>query len=132
MLPLCVKISFSSRVSFVFVLQMGWPEGWEPGIEWELEENSCRWCPEEGSIDCGTHHQSPINLERNRAITTDPMYNECIDKHWMAYHDSSCSFGDLVRKNAFTIERHALKVNQPENLGSVGSISVRDFRIGGT
>jgi hypothetical protein len=101
--------SFSS----LFVPQMGWPEGWEPGIQWELEENSCRWCPEGGSVDCGTHHQSPINLERNRAITTDRMYNECIDKHWMAYHDSSCSFGDLVRKNAFTIERHALKINQP-------------------
>jgi hypothetical protein len=92
---------------------MGWPEGWETGIGWALTENSCRWCPEDGSIDCGAHHQSPINLERNRAITTDPMYNECIDKHWMAYHDSSCTFNDLVKKNAFTVERHALKINQP-------------------
>jgi hypothetical protein len=46
--------------------------------------------------------KNPINLERNRAVG-HPMYNECIDKHWMAYHDSSCSFDDLVRKNALPL-----------------------------
>jgi hypothetical protein len=92
---------------------LGWPEGWETGIEWELETNSCRWCPDGGAEICGTHHQSPINLERNKAILGDPGYNECFDKHWMAYHDSSCSFEDLVDKNAFSIERYALKINQP-------------------
>ena len=36
----------------------------------------------------------------------------------MAYHDSTCTFDELKRQNAFTIERHALKISQPmEDLG---------------
>lgn len=66
---------------------LGWPDDWEAGIAWNLEENSCRWCPEDGNHNCGTHHQSPINLERNRAIAQHEAHNECIDSHWMAYHD---------------------------------------------
>lgn len=31
----------------------------------------------------------------------------------MAYYESSCSWSELVRLNAFSIERHALKVVQP-------------------
>ena len=41
------------------------------------------------------------------------MYNECIDIHWMAYHDSTCDFETLKSKKAFSIERHALKIVQP-------------------
>jgi len=63
---------------------------------------------------CGrSHHQSPINLERNRALVDDPQHNFCIDVHWMSYFDSTCEFEELVRQGAFSIERHALKVVQP-------------------
>jgi hypothetical protein len=31
----------------------------------------------------------------------------------MRYYDSSCSFDELVRLNAFSIERHALQIKQP-------------------
>jgi hypothetical protein len=31
----------------------------------------------------------------------------------MAYFDSGCTFDDLKKKNAFSIERHALKITQP-------------------
>ena len=72
-----------------------------------------RWCPADNDSLCGNHHQSPINLQRNRALEDDPMYNECIDIHWMAYHDSTCDFETLRDKKAFTIERHALKIVQP-------------------
>jgi len=94
---------------------MGWPDSFETGVGWSLDDNYCRWCPADGSNDdqCGTHHQSPINLERNRAIAGHEEENECIDVHWMAYHDSSCTFDELMRYNAFTIERHALKITQP-------------------
>jgi len=94
-------------------LQLGWPDKWETGQEWELEENTCQWCPLDEDHNCGTHHQSPINLMRNRAIPGDPEENECIDVHWMAYEDSSCTWDELVRLDAFSIERHALKVIQP-------------------
>lgn len=100
-------------------MQRGWPDSFKTGIEWELDDNYCRWCPAEGGNSCGTHHQSPINLERNRAIAGDPDENECVDIHWMAYHDSSCTFEELVKHNAFSVERHALKVTQPvEELGN--------------
>ena len=42
--------------------------------------------------------------------------NECIDVHWMKYHDSSCTWSELKRLNAFSIERHALKLVQPVEL----------------
>jgi hypothetical protein len=59
---------------------LGWPDGWELGIGWELTNNNCRWCPDTGN-DCGIHRQSPINLERSRSTTGhDP---ECYDYHWM-------------------------------------------------
>jgi hypothetical protein len=59
----------------------GWPDGWELGVGWELEENNCKWCPEEGGNDCGIHQQSPIDLRRERSTTGhDP---ECFDFHWM-------------------------------------------------
>lgn len=31
----------------------------------------------------------------------------------MKYEDGACTWQDLVNNNAFTIERHALKVTQP-------------------
>lgn len=101
---------------------------------------SSHWCPAEEDDSCGSHHQSPINLERNRASQNHPLNNECIDIHWMACkylriqhsksytswtiltayifrsvidHDSSCDFETLREKKAFTVERHALKITQP-------------------
>jgi hypothetical protein len=102
---------------FLSLLQQGWPDPFKEGVGWELENNSCRWCPASGNA-CGTHHQSPINLERNLAIADHANFNECIDGHWMSYHDSTCGFDELKRLNAFTIERHTLKVTQPiEDMG---------------
>ena len=102
--------------SFV-VSQLGWHEQYEESVGWELEVNSCVWCPKgqsSGKSQCRQHHQSPIDLLRSRAIEkNNPDYNECIDGHWMAYVDSSCSFEELERLNAFHIERHALQVIQP-------------------
>lgn len=58
-------------------------------------------------------------MERRVAIVGDAMENPCIDVHWMQYHDSTCSFEELQRLNAFTVERYALKVAQPlESLGN--------------
>ena len=38
----------------------------------------------------------------------------------MKYEDSTCSWHDLKRNDAFTIERHALKVTQPLEEASLG------------
>lgn len=102
----------------------GWPDKWLQGQGWKLEVNSCKWCPK-GSDQCGRHHQSPIDLERNRAIAGDPMENECIDIHWMKYEDSSCTWDQMVDGGAFTIERHALKMSQPLEYDQGGDNSIR-------
>ena len=93
---------------------LGWHDKWDTGVGWELDENSCRWCPDTGN-NCGQHHQSPINMLRDIADETasSPFSNPCIDVHWMAYFDSTCTFDELRNNNAFTVERHALKVIQP-------------------
>lgn len=91
----------------------GWPDRWEMAIDWSLEENFCVWCPADGDHSCGNHHQSPIDLKRNRAIEGSEFFNQCIDVHWMAYFDSSCTIDHLQDHNAFSIERHALKIAQP-------------------
>ena len=61
------------------------------------------------------HHQSPIDLERNRAIEDHPQELQCLDGHAMAYYDSSCSFDELREKNGFVIDRYALRIVQPLN-----------------
>jgi Eukaryotic-type carbonic anhydrase len=73
------------------------------------------------NVTCGSHHESPIDLLRSRAVETDADYHPCIDVHWMQYHDSSCTFDQLQEKNSFRIERHALKVVQPIVLNATGS-----------
>lgn len=90
----------------------GWPDKYEAAIDWALDSNDCQWCPADGG-SCGTHHQSPINLERNRAINESEWHNQCVDVHWMKYYDSSCTWDELVRLDAFSIERHSLKLTQP-------------------
>lgn len=91
---------------------VGWPEKFLAAPDWRLKNNDCQWCPASGNR-CGNHHQSPINLERNRAINASKWYNQCIDSHRMYYFDSSCTFQELQRLNAFSIERYALKIRQP-------------------
>lgn len=91
---------------------VGWPEKFVAAPDWTLRQNDCRWCPASGN-SCGAHHQSPINLERNRAIESSPFHNQCIDVHRMIYFDSSCTFDELKRLEAFSIERYALKIRQP-------------------
>ena len=53
------------------------------------------------------------------------MYKECIDSHWMKYEDAACSWNDLTTKNAFSIERHTLKVTQPLEYGNGGDEGIR-------
>lgn len=93
----------------------GWPDDWELGYDWGLEnaQNSCRWCPQ-GSSTCGAHHQSPIDLKRNRAINDgSETHRQCIDWHWMKYEDGTCDAQQLRDANAYSIERHALKITIP-------------------
>jgi hypothetical protein len=92
----------------------GWPDDYVMGLEWKITDNGngCRWCPK-GEAICDTHHQSPIDLKRDRGIIGSANENECIDTHWMKYEDSTCTWEQLVKTQAFTIERHALKMTQP-------------------
>ena len=100
---------------------LGWPETWEYALGWDLNANSeCRWCPEGGPQNCGAHHQSPIRLDRNVIDPNNPRFRECEDSHWMYYIDSSCTWDELVRLNAITVERHALLVRQPIARGADG------------
>lgn len=89
---------------------LGWPEEFRAAPGWSLNRNHCRHCP---PGRCGTHHQSPIDLRRHKAIESHPEFNECFDGHWMAYHDSGCTFDDLTRHRQFTIERYGLRIGQP-------------------
>ena len=90
---------------------------------WDITENTCRWCPADGS-GCGTHHQSPIDLQRNRAISGSEYENECIDVHWMQYHESSCSFEELRKYDSFVVDRHALRIIQPMSPGQNGTYRI--------
>mmetsp|Transcript_20140 Transcript_20140/g.33400 ORF Transcript_20140/g.33400 Transcript_20140/m.33400 type:complete len:589 (-) Transcript_20140:285-2051(-) len=93
----------------------GWPEDWVLGVDWDIEENSCKWCPK-GESNCDRHHQSPIEMKRSVAVgseDTNESYRECIDWHWMKYEDSTCTWQDIREAGAFTIERHALTMRQP-------------------
>lgn len=94
-------------------LQLGWPDTWEHAIGWDIDENHCRWCPEEGGDQCGRHHQSPIDLRRSFAIPGTPGANECLDVHLMTFDDSTCTVQKLREKRAFAVDRHALRILQP-------------------
>jgi hypothetical protein len=93
---------------------LGYRDKWETGREWAIEKNYCRWCPE-GEGRCSRHHQSPIDLRREVGFEpgTHEQANECIDVHWMKYEDSFCTWEQLIDADAFTIERHALRIAQP-------------------
>lgn len=79
---------------------LGYTDKWHTGQGWRIQQNTCRWCPEDSPGSCGRHHMSPINLERNRGLgywgkteenmgdpgaNADPEAVECIDVHWMKY-----------------------------------------------
>jgi carbonic anhydrase len=53
------------------------------------------------------------------------MENTCIDRHWMKYEDSTCSWSMLDAKKAFIIERHGLKMIQPIDYGNGGDENMR-------
>jgi len=94
---------------------LAYTDKWATGREWGIEQNYCRWCPVDDPEACDRHHQSPINLQR--AVGFEPfthvLANECIDVHWMKYEDSFCDLPQLIDADAFTIERHALRISQP-------------------
>jgi hypothetical protein len=93
---------------------LAYRDKWHTGREWDIKDNYCRWCPADlGFANCGRHHQSPINLERDRAILGHENEKECIDVHWMKYEDSYCTLDQLMDADAFTVERHALRITQP-------------------
>lgn len=112
----------SLRPTFTFLsskyTQLGWPDGWELGKGWELEQNKCEWCPATGNR-CGEHLQSPINLQREVGDKSDRQHLECFDAHWIAYEDGGCDWEDMINnpwapnRNAFQIRRHALQIVQP-------------------
>mmetsp|Transcript_3495 Transcript_3495/g.6582 ORF Transcript_3495/g.6582 Transcript_3495/m.6582 type:complete len:572 (+) Transcript_3495:230-1945(+) len=91
---------------------LGYRDKWETGRDWSITKNYCRWCPDKR---CGRHHQSPIDLKREVGFEpgTHESANECIDVHWMKYEDSFCTWDQLIDADAFTIERHALRISQP-------------------
>lgn len=90
---------------------------WRTGRGWNLTRNQCIHCPAtpQGNFACGRHHESPIELLREYGLEpgTHPNAKECIDLHWMKYEDSFCTMDQLEDANAFTIERHALRISQP-------------------
>ena len=89
---------------------------WFEGRGWKIEQNYCKHCPHpkgNGPGNCGRHHQSPTILDRSVAIVNNTNYNVCIDGHWMKYEDGFCTLEQLEDQQAFTIERHALRVSNP-------------------
>lgn len=81
------------------------------------DENKCRSCPESRPDTCGLHHQSPIDLQRDRGeLLPDGTHGEnekeCPDWHYMQTRDDTCSFDDL--KGNFEIDRFALQLNIPQ------------------
>mmetsp|Transcript_18166 Transcript_18166/g.41859 ORF Transcript_18166/g.41859 Transcript_18166/m.41859 type:complete len:590 (-) Transcript_18166:1488-3257(-) len=99
---------------------VGYRDKWTTGREWGIQKNYCKWCPEGENNNCGRHHQSPVNLQRAVGLDFDwssefysEIANECIDLHWMKYEDSYCTLDQLEEADAFTIERHALRITQP-------------------
>jgi Eukaryotic-type carbonic anhydrase len=131
MVETCIFVSLDRlgvRTRYYYAQQQGWPDKWQTGRGWSLAGNSCLWCPDDR---CGTHHESPINLQRARALPENEEYNKCIDVHWMQYHDSTCSFETLKATNSIRIDRHALRVIQPMRISEdTGEYEV-DCRIVG-
>mmetsp|Transcript_16507 Transcript_16507/g.23283 ORF Transcript_16507/g.23283 Transcript_16507/m.23283 type:complete len:532 (+) Transcript_16507:109-1704(+) len=114
---------------------MGYPNAWLTPMnrdgDWSItgEKNECEDCTDYKK--CGYHTQCPFNLERNRAIQDTVTYKECIDVHWMAFYDGSCTWEDIVdnkrgatHRNNFFIRRDSLQVMMP--LDDDGNLKCRD------
>lgn len=78
---------------------------WHEGQGWSIKENACQSCPADDPGSCGRHHNSPINMLRNKGLgywnkteenngnpgaNADPDARECIDQHWMKYEVRRC------------------------------------------
>lgn len=84
------------------------------GVGWSLQRNDCKNC--EPGDGCGTHHQSPVPLDRQwgaRKRMGDTGVMNCGDNHWMKYEGGTCNWEHLRAANAVTVERHALRISQP-------------------
>ena len=46
-------------------------------------------------------------------LSNSHQYQHAQDLHWMKYEDSYCTLDQLEDADAFTIERHALRITQP-------------------
>ena len=78
---------------------LAYTDKWHTSQGWSIRDNYCRWCPADTPGLCGSHHMSPINLERSRGLgfweKTEELNNgdpgegahpnaqECLDEHWM-------------------------------------------------
>lgn len=86
---------------------LAYRDKWHTGKAWQIEKNYCRWCPSTLPGNCGRHHMSPINLERNRGLGywgktevnngnpgegAHPEARECIDVHWMKVSCCHCTY----------------------------------------
>ena len=70
---------------------VGYSYKWHEGIDWTIQKNYCRWCPEgsfgtcHGGVDENgqeiRHHQSPIDLQREYGLELGTHENarECVD-----------------------------------------------------
>lgn len=76
------------------------------------DTSHCRHCPEDRSVNCGQHRQSPIDLKRDRGVAGSPNEKFCPDWHWMEYRPDTCTWDDM--KTQLTIERHALQIHVPQ------------------
>ncbi|GAX10104.1 hypothetical protein FisN_3Lh293 [Fistulifera solaris] len=85
-----------------------------PGYEMlkTKDTSQCRYCPQDESVNCGLHRQSPIDLKRDRGVAGSPNEKFCPDWHWMEYRPDTCTWDDM--KTQLTIERHALQIHVPQ------------------
>eukprot|EP00934_Nitzschia_sp_Nitz4_P001807 Nitzschia sp. Nitz4//scaffold177_size45885//17105//21005//NITZ4_007204-RA/size45885-augustus-gene-0.5-mRNA-1//-1//CDS//3329539052//1807//frame0 len=114
-----------------FDTQPGWPQKLLGSVGWELQKNECEWCPLTGN-SCGQHRQSPIDLQRDRAIANGTNWKDCPDWHWyvrpiclemssfngsqycryrIQYLDGTCSWEDM--SESFEITRNTLTIHTP-------------------
>ena len=110
-----LPLSFLFSIAFKKI-QEGWPDKWRG-------QTSNGWTLGQLGNECARDLQGPLNLERQTGLQGSRFF-ECIDVHWMKYHDGACNWKDMVDnqesrfRNNFHIRRHALTVASP--LGNDG------------
>lgn len=108
------SFSFCAAILTLVFIQYGWPEKWPLGRGWSMRRNDCQNC--EPGDGCGSHHQSPVPLDRQwgaRKQLGDIGVINCGDNHWMKYEGGTCNWEHLKAANAVSVERHALRISQP-------------------